>query len=156
MQLDFTIHGPLAEQSIHCAPIFAGLTDWFGLPEAVRDYLAEIDRLPTFVACVEGRVIGFLSVKQHFPRAAELYVMGVLPAYHRAGVGKALLARAETYLRSLGAAMLQVKTLSASHPDPYYARTRAFYQSAGFHELEELPALWGPENPCLVMVKWLG
>ena len=47
----------------------------------------------------------------------------------------------------------QVKTLSATHPDVHYARTREFYLSIGFIELEEFPELWGSANPCLLMVK---
>jgi GNAT superfamily N-acetyltransferase len=156
MPLNFTVEGPLEGQSEHCAPIFERLADWFGIPEAVEDYLREIDHLPTFVACLDGRVIGFLTLKQHFPRAAELYVMGILPEYHRCGMGRALVARAEDHLRALGVWFLQVKTLSSAHPDPFYARTRAFYEGAGFQPLEELPTLWGLENPCLIMVKWIG
>ena len=48
-----------------------------------------------------------------------------------------------------------MKTLSAAHPDPGYAGTRAFYAAVGFVPLMELPDLWDPGNPCLVMVKAL-
>jgi hypothetical protein len=50
---------------------------------------------------------------------------------------------------------LNVKTLAPSHPDPYHARTRAFYQAMGFGPLFETAALWGPENPSAVLVKAL-
>ena len=53
------------------------------------------------------------------------------------------------------AAVLQVKTLSESHPDAGYAKTRAFYRAMGFHPLEEFKTLWGEANPCLLMVKKL-
>jgi hypothetical protein len=59
-------------------------------------------------------------------------------------------------LRGQGVEYLQVKTLSDAHPDAGYARTRAFYQAMGFRPLQELPELWGEENPCLQMVKGLG
>ena len=81
--------------------------------------------------------------------------MGVLPDYHRQGVGRALIQQAEIYLREMGVEYLQVKTLAATHPDPFYARTRAFYEAFGFRPLEVLPVLWNPENPCLIMVKAL-
>ncbi len=50
---------------------------------------------------------------------------------------------------------LQVKTLGSSHPDPYYARTRAFYFAMGFRPLEEFPQIWDAQNPCLIMVQYL-
>lgn len=50
---------------------------------------------------------------------------------------------------------LHLKTLSDSDPDRHYAKTRAFYLAVGFRPLEELTALWGKDNPCLLMVKRL-
>ena len=112
--------------------------------------------LPTLLASVEGEVVGFLSVRQHGAYAAEVHVMGVHPQQHRRGVGRALMHAAESDLRGRGVEYLQVKTLSPAHPDEGYARTRAFYRALGFRPLEEFPELWGPENPCLQMIKWLG
>ena len=54
--------------------------------------------------------------------------------------------------RERGVQLLEVKTLGSSHPDPGYARTRQFYEQAGFLPLEETD-LWGESNPCLFMVK---
>jgi GNAT superfamily N-acetyltransferase len=79
--------------------------------------------------------------------------MGVLPEYHRGGIGRRLVAAAEAWLRGQAVEYLQVKTLSPAHPDPGYSRTRAFYQALGFRPLEEFPLLWGAETPCLLMVK---
>ena len=79
--------------------------------------------------------------------------MGVLPRWHRHGIGRALLTRAEAYVR--GRRFLTVKTLAPSHPDENYRATRRFYEAMGFLPLEELPELWGPQNPCLVMIKTL-
>ena len=67
-----------------------------------------------------------------------------------ARVGSALLAAAEGWLRTQGVRFLTVKTLSATHPDPGYAATRAFYAATGFVPLLELPDLWDPGNPCLI------
>jgi ribosomal protein S18 acetylase RimI-like enzyme len=133
--------------------VLAALPDWFGIPQANVDYTRAVGDLPTWVATFDGSGAGFLSIKQHFPWAAEVYVMGVLPRYHRLGIGRALLAAAEGALREQGVEYLQVKTLSARHPDPLYARTRGFYAAVGFRPLEDLPALWGEENPCLLLVK---
>jgi GNAT superfamily N-acetyltransferase len=81
--------------------------------------------------------------------------MGVLPDRHRRGVGRALLRHAEAALAASGVRFFQVKTLSAAHKDEGYGRTRAFYQSQGFQELEQHPTLWGEANPCLQMLKTL-
>jgi hypothetical protein len=51
---------------------------------------------------------------------------------------------------------LQVKTLSASRPDPGYDKTRAFYLAFGFRPLEEFPTLWYPSNPALQLIKSIG
>jgi ribosomal protein S18 acetylase RimI-like enzyme len=147
------IEGPLLGQGPVCEAVLRALPEWFGIEEATVQYIHDVDELPTFVAFVDGRAVGFMSVMQHFPQAAELYVLGVLPEMHRQGVGQALLSAVEAYLREQGVEYLQVKTLSASHPDPGYAKTRAFYESVGFRPLEEFPTLWDEANPCLLMVK---
>jgi hypothetical protein len=51
---------------------------------------------------------------------------------------------------------LQVKTLSPSVEYEYYARTREFYAAMGFRPLEELKQIWNAQNPCWLMVKYLG
>lgn len=81
--------------------------------------------------------------------------MGVLPGFHGQGIGKMLIQRSERWLVEQGVEYLQVKTLAPTHPDPGYAKTRAFYEKMGFRALEVFPTLWGEANPCLVMVKRL-
>ena len=58
--------------------------------------------------------------------------------------------------REEGAGYLTVKTLAPMRPDEGYRRTRAFYDALGFVPLEIFPTLWGPEAPCLMMLKPLG
>lgn len=147
------IKGPLLGQGAVCETILRALPEWFGIEEATAQYIRDVDDLPTFVAFEDGRAVGFMTVKQHFPQSTELYVLGVLPETHRQGVGQALLSTVEAYLHQQGVEYLQVKTLSASHPDPGYAKTRAFYEAMGFRPLEEFPTLWDEANPCLLMVK---
>jgi len=150
------IIGPDLGPSAACEPILRALPEWFGIEQAIVHYVGEIDRLPTFRAVAEaGITLGFVSIKQHSPHAAELYVMAVRREVHRHGIGRALTTAVEARLRARGVEYLQVKTLSPAHPDPNYARTRLFYQAAGFRALEEMPELWGKDNPCLIMVKKL-
>jgi hypothetical protein len=46
-----------------------------------------------------------------------------------------------------------VKTLGPSHPDPFYAETRAFYRAIGFQPLFETTAFWGADQPTLILLK---
>jgi GNAT superfamily N-acetyltransferase len=145
------IRGPLLGQGGACGPILRALPEWFGIETAREAYVEAISGLPTWLAGDRG----FVTVKRHFPAAAEIYVMGVRPEAHRRGVGRALLQAAEVWLVGEGVRLLQVKTLAGSSAYEPYARTRAFYQSQGFLELEELPRLWDEGNPCLLLVKVL-
>ncbi len=156
MGKEWQIHGPLYAQGARCAALLRALPDWFGIEAAIIHYREAVDTLPTFLALgAAERAVGFITLKQHSPAAAELYVMGVLPEMHRQGVGTALVARAEMYLREQNISYFQVKTLAPTHPDPGYARTRAFYEALGFCHLEIFPELWGAENPCLLLIKYL-
>ncbi len=154
--MSFKIQGPCFGASGLCTPILRLLPGWFGIPAAVQHYSQEIASLPTFLARQDEEVLGFLSLKQHNPYAAEVYVMGVHPQAHRQGIGRALVEQASFYLRTQKVEYLQVKTLGPSNPDEGYARTRAFYLAMGFRPLEELRTLWDENNPCLLMVLALG
>lgn len=81
--------------------------------------------------------------------------MGLYPHYRRKGLGRELVRAAEAILARQGVEYLQVKTLSPSMEDAHYAETRAFYEAMGFRPLEEIRQIWGDENPCLIMVKYL-
>lgn len=138
-----------------CEPILRALPDWFGIEAAIVQYLADLESTRTWIAEVDDRPAGFLAVTFHNPYTAEVHVMGVLPKLHRTGCGRQLLDAVENELRSFGYEYLAVKTLAPSHPDVHYARTRAFYTAMEFRPVEEFPTLWGPENPCLLMIKRL-
>jgi GNAT superfamily N-acetyltransferase len=159
--------GPLRGQGAAAERILRALPAWFGIESALLDYAAAADELPTFVVRIpdagcgpageagpgEGaQVVGFLTLRPTSPRAAEIHVLAVLPDHHRRGIGRALVERAAAYARAEGRTLLHVKTLAPSDPDPGYASTRRFYEALGFVPLEELPQVWGPENPCLIMV----
>lgn len=117
------------------------------------EYTEQVRGRTFYAAYEKGSPIGFISIKENNEFTAEIYVIGVLPAYHRQGTGKALIHQAEKVLREKRYRFLTVKTLSDAHPDENYGRTRAFYRGTGFYPLEELKDLWGEQNPCLIMVK---
>lgn len=153
--MNFFIEGPSLQQASVCIPIVRSLPGWFGLEAAILHYSIEIDHLPTWLACDAGRVLGFVSLKQHTPYSAEIYVMGILPQAHRRGIGRALFNQSQAWLKDRSVEYLQVKTLGPSQPDANYAKTRAFYEAMGFRPLEEFEQIWDEFNPCLVMVKKL-
>ena len=97
-------------------------------------------------------VAGFVTLRPTSAAAIEVHVMAVRQEHHRRGLGRALVERAAAYARAEGFVLLHVKTLAPSDPDPGYAATRLFYGAVGFMPLEELPQVWGPDNPCLLMV----
>ena len=138
-----------------CAEILASLPDWFGIPESNAAYTRDVEFLPMFVAEDGGRVQGFIALKRHTPFAFAIHVLGVRPDLHRKGFGRALVARGEELVRESGVRFLTVKTLSATHPDPGYAKTRAFYMAIGFVPIEEFGTLWNPDNPAVMLLKVL-
>src|SRR5262249_55577384 len=139
-----------AERSRIAEVVLRDLPEWFGIEESTRRYIAEAATLPTLAVEPD---LGFLCLKQHTPRAAELYVRGVRREHQRHGIGRALVAEAERWCRGQGVRYLQVKTLGPSRPDTGYDATRAFYEAAGFVALEELHGLWSHDNPALILIK---
>ena len=146
------IHDP-AERSRIAETVLRDLPEWFGIDEATAAYIQAAATLPTFAVEPD---LGFLSLKQHTPRAAELHVMGVRRDHHRQGLGSALVCAAESWCRAQGIRYLQVKTLGPSRQSRGYAATRAFYEARGFIALEELHGLWDEDNPALILVKDVG
>ncbi len=135
-----------------CAEILSTLPDWFGIAESNAAYVRDVEAMPMFAACIDGAPCGFLALRRLTPHASEIHVMGVNPAHHRGGLGRALVAAAMRHARAAGARFVTVKTLSPSHPDLGYAKTRAFYEAMGFLPLEEFPDLWNPDNPALMLI----
>src|SRR5215472_13634173 len=91
-----------------CAEILASLPDWFGIPASNAAYKRDVEALPMFVAQDGGHVQGFIALKQQTPFAFEIHVMGVRPDRHRTGLGRALVARAESLVREKGVRFLTV------------------------------------------------
>jgi coenzyme F420-0:L-glutamate ligase / coenzyme F420-1:gamma-L-glutamate ligase len=139
-----------AERSRIAEAVLCDLPEWFGIEESTAAYIRDAAGLPTFAVEPDA---GFACLKQHTPRAAELYVLGVRREQHRRGIGRALVSAAESWCRANGVRYLHVKTRGPSRPDEGYAATRAFYEAMGFVALEELHGLWDENNPALVLVK---
>ena len=143
-----------AEKQAVTRLILGALPEWFGIPEAREEYIREsADKL--FFAAADGeKPVGFLYLKETGHDTVELYVMGVLKAQHRTGVGRALVEAAKRAARESGYAFMQVKTVQMGKYAEYDATNR-FYLALGFKEFEVFPHLWDEWNPCQVYVMGL-
>jgi GNAT superfamily N-acetyltransferase len=142
-----------------CGQLLLGLPEWFGLPSAAQAYLRDLSRHSSWIATLEQGdgppLAGFMTLTQPAPRSFELHVIAVRRERQRQGVGRALLAHAEARARAQGGRFIWVRTIAASSLDPFYARTRAFYDAHGYHALFETDRLGNGVNPTVVLVKAL-
>lgn len=147
-----SIHEAGAKAAI-VTEVLADLPEWFGLPESTKEYIEDAKALP-FWGAYEGETpVGFITLTQSSPDCGDVHCMGVKKAYHRKGIGKALMANLEKEAKKRYS-YLQVKTVD----EGYYAaydQTIAFYQSCGFVKVEVFPTLWDAWNPCLMLIKKL-
>ena len=129
------------------------LPEWFGIEQSILSYVDAARTLPSTFAVRDDGVVGACVVRRHNPVAAEIEVLAVERTLHRQGIGRRLVETVEAELRESGVLLFQVKTFGPSGVSDEYARTRAFYESLGFLPLEERTDIWGPDNPCLILVK---
>jgi GNAT superfamily N-acetyltransferase len=134
---------PVGTAPVSTAPVGTGTR-----PTGVGAVHVGAARIP-----VEG-ITGILLLDPRYDSTAEVHLLAVRRRYHRTGIGRALLRRAEDDMRAQGVRLLTVKTFGPSRPDPGYDQTRAFYEAVGFLPVEEFPDMW-VENPCLLMAKVL-
>lgn len=136
-----------------CGEVLEDLPKWLGIPEAVDAYVRDVETLPMFGFMRQGQALGFFSVKVHNRFTAEAYVLDV--KWQRCGFGGKLFWQAEQNLRGQSVMYLTSKTVTPASPNEGYADTRRSYEALGFVPLEVFPALWRPENPCLLLIKSL-
>ena len=131
--------------------ILESLPDWFGIPEATEEYIADSKGRPFVCAYADDVPVGFLYLKETGRHTVELAVMGVLKEYHRQGIGRKLFANAKNEAKRIGYSFIQVKTVQMGRYD-IYDDTNRFYLSLGFKELEVFPTLWDECNPCQIYI----
>jgi ribosomal protein S18 acetylase RimI-like enzyme len=81
----------------------------------------------------------------------DLYWIVVGPGAQRHGVGRQLMAAAETSIRSLAGTLVVVETSSRDD----YLPTRAFYESLAYHPAARIPDYYAPGDDLVVYVKSL-
>jgi GNAT superfamily N-acetyltransferase len=150
-----TIIGPSLQREAECEAVLRSLPRWFGIEESLLMYARDSAKLPTFAVEQENRILGFLSLQEHFPVSWEVHCIAIAAESRNQGFGTVLLGHAETWLLGRGARFLQIKTIAEASPSPEYAESRKFYAARGYLPLEVFPTLWHPRNPALQLVKAL-
>ena len=146
------IQNPEVKSAI-CDAVLHSLPDWFGIENAIRDYILGVKDMKFWAAYESGRAVGFCALGIHYESSAEVHVMGILEEHHRNGIGRQFMHECENYCKECGCEFLSVKTVDELSPDVYYARTREFYLAMGFKKLELFKTLWDEHNPCLMLIK---
>jgi GNAT superfamily N-acetyltransferase len=149
------VSGPLSGVEAKCEALLRTLPRWFGIEESLLAYSRDTAHLPTFGATQGGEMVGFITLREHFPQAWEVHCIAVAAERRGQGIGRALHEHASLWVAKQGAQFLQVKTLAAAHPSPEYAETREFYTALGYTPLEVFPLLWSEQHPVLQLVKVL-
>jgi len=136
------------------AEVLKDLPEWFGIPESTQVYIEGATTLQVWVAYQESDLTGFVSLSYSSEDCAEIDCLGVKKGHQGRGIGSQLLANLESEAGKQ-VDYLQVKTVAeGSNKD--YDRTNVFYRSLGFKKLEIFPQLWGPQNPCQILIKKMG
>ncbi|UXM91600.1 GNAT family N-acetyltransferase [Paenarthrobacter sp. JL.01a] len=132
--------------------ILRTLPAWFSVEEAIVNYVESASLRDSFLAVIQGHVIGVALVIRHFPQSAELSLIAVDANHRGNGVGSALVNAISASLFTDGCKLLQVRTVGPSFEDDAYSESRAFYRRAGFLPLQEFERIdW--DGPSLVLVK---
>ena len=94
------IKPPSTNCGIVCENILRALPDLFGIEKSLSQYVKDANVMPTMLAKDDDLIVGFLTIKKHFSYSAEIHCMGILPEYHRKGIGKLLINDLQNYLKS--------------------------------------------------------
>lgn len=136
------------------AEVLEDLPEWFGIPESTQAYIEGAKDLQVWAAYQDRDLAGFVNLSYSSEDCAEIDCLGVKKVHQGRGIGSQLLAALESEA-SKNVDFLQVKTVAqGSNKD--YDRTNVFYRSLGFKKLDIFPQLWGPQNPCQILIKKMG
>jgi len=138
-----------------CDAIVAGLPEWFGNEQGIRDCALAVRSQAGLVATDETGVSGFLTWTHDRERGvAEITWMAVRADLRRHGVGRSLLGALIHRLQQEQVDRLDVKTLSERATYAPYAETRGFYLANGFESVAELD-IWDEDNPAVLLSRSL-
>ena len=134
-----------------CDAIVAGLPEWFGNEQGIRDCALAVRSHAGLVATDGTGVTGFLTWTHDRERGvAEITWMAVRATSRRRGIGRSLLGAIIDRLQEQQVHLLDVKTLSERAEYAPYAETRGFYLANGFESVAELD-IWDEDNPAVLL-----
>ena len=138
-----------------CDAIVAGLPEWFGNEQGIRECALAVRSHAGIVATDETGVTGFLTWTHDRERSvAEITWMAVRAGLRRHGIGHSLLSALIDRLQEEHVHRLDVKTLSERATYAPYAETRGFYLANGFEWVAELD-IWDEDNPAVLLSRSL-
>jgi len=146
------MHGAVREleplDAAACDAIVAGLPEWFGNEQGIRDCALAVRSHAGLVATDET---GFLRWTHARARGvAEITRMAVQATSRRRGIGRSLLGALSDRRQEEQVHRSDVKTLSERAAYAPYAETRAFYLANGFEPVAELD-IWDEDNPAVLL-----
>lgn len=98
--------------------------------EAIEKACQDTEKLDTYVAEIDGKVVGFTSITMdQKKKAAEIYFLAVHPAAQKSGVGTALNAYVIQKMKIAGMKVISVSTGG----DVSHAPARHCYENSGFN-----------------------
>lgn len=120
-----------------CREITDTLPDWFGQPEANEQYIKDARKYDCLVAEDNGKIIALAQIKFVSNEilkqdVADIHWLGMLPEYHRCGIGSELMNYITKHCQTKGYNTLTVETLDPNVKDESYLKTYNFYKKFGF------------------------
>jgi GNAT superfamily N-acetyltransferase len=143
------------DDAVDCDAVIASLPYHFGDEDGRAACARAVRTGPGWVAEVDGRVVGFLTVRPWYEQALEITWMAVHADHRRRGIGRALIAEVAKR-RPSGVRYLIVTTLSEASPETVedsYAGTRRFYRQNGFAPIWDPEGWWNDENQALLLLR---
>ena len=149
------IHELEPRDAAACDAIVAGLPEWFGNEQGIRECALAVRSHAGIVATDETGVTGFLTwTHDRYRGVAEITWMAVRADLRRHGIGRSLLGALIDRLQEEHVHRLDVKTLSERATYAPYAETRGVSRANGFESVAELD-IWDEDNPAVLLSRSL-
>ena len=140
-------------QALAVAEMLATSEPWMSLKFSVTSLAAYLTRedaaLRRYAVSVDGNLAGVICVRYPWLRGPYIELLGLFPNYRGKGLGRQVLAWAETEARR-ESRNLWVLTSSFNH------QALSFYQSLGFYPIGPIQGLVAPEYDEILLRKNLG
>lgn len=152
---NFRIEEQKSNQDKLVSRVLNALPDYFHFESAINNYceIAKDIHYTTYAAVMKnGEKAGFATLVMNSETTAEIWIMGVLPEFHRQGVGSALLETVHEECRKSGRQYIMVRTIGPRENDPFYLKTLTFYRKNGYEMLAEFDDIW-QDFSCAMMLK---